>query len=368
MLFLSELGRLLAAGLLTLATVATGNTVLVQEGRVVDDDLYAAGGTVFIEGELEGDLVVLGSRVIITGVVHGDVTSIGGSTSVFGEVDGSVRTVSLSYSQSGSVGDDVLAIGRRAVIDGSVGGDALFYTWSATTRGAIGGSVLGEVVDRLMINGPVESVDAGAYRMQLGTQAVVTGAVAHNPGLVATYLPPLDSSVKISDSAQVPTVLDIPVASAPLVVRSGRWAVSTLFFLSTLFTAAGLVGLGRNWVDRSLQRAFSPLSFLIGLAVLILLPAIALLISLSVVLLPLGFVLFAAWVIFVLGGAAPVLIRVGTAMVKRPDALILGLVVGAVVWRLIRFVPFVGPIVWLVAAALGTGALVLALPRRLSAD
>jgi hypothetical protein len=72
----------------------------------------------------------------------------------------------------------------------------------------------------------------------------------------------------------------------------------------------------------------------------------------------------AAWVVLVLAGATPVLIRIGTALLQRPDSLVLGLVVGAVAWRVLRFIPWVGPILWLAAAALGTGALVMELQAR----
>ena len=367
MLFLSEVARVLATGLLTLATVATGNTVLIQEGRVVEDDLYAAGGTVFIEGELEGDLVVIGSRVIVTGTVRGDVTAVAGSLSVFGDVEGSVRVATLGYNQDGDVGDDVFAVGRRAVVSGDTGGDALFYTWNAASRGSVGGQVLGEVINRLEIDGPVGSVDAGAFRMELGDGAITSGTVAHNPGVLANFLG-MSSQVTVDPGASVGNVLDIPVASAPLVVRSAQWAFATLFFLATLFTGAVLIGTARGWVGRARERWTNLWAFPVGLATLALLPPLGFLLCLTVVLLPVGVMFLGLWVILVIGGAAPVLVDVGTRVLRRPESWVLGFLVAALAWRVIRFVPWIGPWVWLIVVCLGTGSLMLALPRRLFTD
>lgn len=364
MLFLSELAQLLLAGALTFATVATGDTVLVQEGRVVADDLYASGGTVFIEGEIDGDLVVLASRVIISGVVRGDVTSISGTTSILGQVEGSVRTVSLTYSQDAPVGDDVLAIGGRAILDGSIGGDALLYTWSANSTAAIEGSVLGEVVNRLRIDGAVGSVDAGAYRMELGPRAISRGAVAHNPGLLATFIDGFASQVVVDDAARVPTLIDLPVAAPPLVVRTGRWAVGILLFLAGLFTGALFIGLRPDWTRRAVAAALRPSAFFVGLLTMLLLPAVGVLIGMTIVLLPVAVVSLAFWAVMLVGGATPLLIRLGTAVLRRPGALVLGLLVGSLLWRLARIIPFAGPVLWLVAVSTGVGSFVLTMFGR----
>ncbi len=366
--FLSDFLGLILAGVMTVATVATGDTVLVQEGRVIEDDLYASGGTIFIEGEINGDLVALGQRVIVTGVVHGDVTTVSGTTSIFGQVDGSVRTLSLTYTQDSAVGDDVLALGWRARVDESVGGDAIFYTWSANVLADVGGSVFGEVMGRLFIDGAVDAVDAGAYRMELGPGASASGAVAHNPGLVATYIPGLTSTVTIDPSAQVATVVDLPVAAPPLVVRSGRWAISTLLFLSTVFTGSLFIGLAPAWTRRARFRTLRPLSFLTGLAVLVLAPVVAFLMALTVVLFPLGVILFAFWAVMLIGGAVPALIRLGTTVLRRPDAMVAGLALGALMWRVLQFIPLLGPLIWLVAVSAGTGSFVLAIVSRPDRD
>ncbi len=362
--FLSEFASLILAGVMTVATVATGNTVLIQEGRVVEDDLYASGGTIFIEGEINGDLVALGQRVIITGVVHGDVTTISGTTSIFGEVDGSVRTLSLTYSQNGPVGDDVLMLGGRAHLDDSVGGDAIFYSWSADARADVGGSVLGEVLGTLLIDGQVGSVDAGAFRMRVGPGASSSGAVAHNPGLVATYIPGVDSVISVDPEAQVATVIDLPIPSPPLVVRSGRWAIGTLLFLSTVLTGALFVGLYPAWTRRSVSRVLRPGSIALGLVALLFAPVLAFLMALTVVLLPVAVISLAFWAVMIIGGGTPVLIRTGTMILKRPDAMVAGLALGALLWRVLQFVPLLGPVLWLLVVAAGTGSFLTSMVAR----
>jgi len=67
---------------LTLATPALaahfrkGETFVVPEGETLDDDLYAVGATVAINGTVNGDVMVVARTVIIRGTVTGSVRTL----------------------------------------------------------------------------------------------------------------------------------------------------------------------------------------------------------------------------------------------------------------------------------------------------
>ena len=67
------------------------NQVIVTEGDVVAEDLYALGGRTIVEGTVQGDLIVLSGEVIVTGTVEGDVVGlVWGPARFTGEVGESV--------------------------------------------------------------------------------------------------------------------------------------------------------------------------------------------------------------------------------------------------------------------------------------
>lgn len=134
---------------------------LFQE-ETINDDVYAIGDTVIINGIVQGDLIVLADVVQVTGTITGDVYIIGskidlnaniyGSTFLFGNnttVEGllvqNVYLVSsfLNYSADtekdlfafflessikGSVGDDLRIAGMRTTVDSMVKGDMILLS------------------------------------------------------------------------------------------------------------------------------------------------------------------------------------------------------------------------------------------------
>src|SRR4030065_1178885 len=72
---------LLVTMLLTLSAVPvlafdarSGDTVTIDSGEVVDDDLYLAGSNIIIDGTVNGDVFAVGQTVAINGKVNGAVT------------------------------------------------------------------------------------------------------------------------------------------------------------------------------------------------------------------------------------------------------------------------------------------------------
>jgi cytoskeletal protein CcmA (bactofilin family) len=123
----------------------SGNEVVIPAGEQVTGDLYAAGGTVRIEGAVEGDLVATGGQVEITGEVGGDLIASGGNVRISGRVVGDVRVGAGQVTIDGSIGEDLLAGSGQLTISsgGEVGEDLVFGTGRTTMDGAVAGDVLG---------------------------------------------------------------------------------------------------------------------------------------------------------------------------------------------------------------------------------
>ncbi len=181
------------------ADTAVSDIVLIREDDVVDDDLYASGNKVNIQGRVEGDLVAAAfEEVRVDGVVTGDVLAATAIVIVNGEVGGSIRAAASRVEVGGKVGEDVVAAAVDLVVGGEVGGDVIVTAWSAQHRGAIRGDLMGNF-GRTTLGGSVEGdvqVSTRSLRVSNGAQvggdliyrsaaefdtgsAVVDGTVVH---------------------------------------------------------------------------------------------------------------------------------------------------------------------------------------------
>ncbi len=154
-----------------------GETYYLQSGTTVDDNLYAGGGTVGINGAVNGDLMAGGGSVSILGPVSGDVALAGGQISVNSQIGGDVRIAGGNITVMKSVaGDLVIAGGQISVLpDSSIGKDAKIFggtiNYSASTAGNL--EIRGGVV---LVDGPVAgNLSVYAEDVKLGPNAKISG-------------------------------------------------------------------------------------------------------------------------------------------------------------------------------------------------
>jgi cytoskeletal protein CcmA (bactofilin family) len=176
------LGLLVVLGALATAAPAaalefrTGGVVTVPAGTVVDDDLFAAGQSVTVAGQVNGDLYAFGQTVTVTGTVERDLLAAGQQITVDGVVNGDVRAAAQSVVINGRVEGNVTAAGQLLLLD---------------QRGQVGGSVVG-VGQTLNLLGSVgRGVTAGAETLHLG--GLVGGNVTADVGTLT-----LDPSARIA--------------------------------------------------------------------------------------------------------------------------------------------------------------------------
>jgi hypothetical protein len=240
---------------------STSDIVLVDEGAVIDDDLYAAGKRVVIFGRVNGDLVASAFEdVLIAGTVTGDVIGVAGSVIVTGTVGESVRMVAPRIQVDGEVGGDIVVLGWNTTVTGNVAGDAVIWAWRAATAGEIGGDLEGQT-RRLNLGGAVE----GDVDVTTRTLSVSEGTVV---GRDLGYRSP-QASAEV-DRAEVGGIV---VHRVPLAANVRIRALMVMAKL-VLGLVAAIVGLLVIWaIPRSAQRAEAAVatswwrSWLRGLAV-----------------------------------------------------------------------------------------------------
>lgn len=293
-----------AAGAERLASRAAADVVLVAEGDVVADDLYAAGQVITINGLVEGDLFFWAAdRLEINGEVTGNVTGAAGTMRINGQVGGSVRVVGWDLAAGGSVGRDLFGIGWRVAVDGAIGRDVLAWTRNLAAGGSVGRDIAGQAWGTALLAGGVgRDVDLTVDRLRVAAGADIAEDLVYRSPRSAT----------VSEQATVGGNL---IRRPPLVPNLSVGAASTALTIAVwlCYMIAGLLVIRLPGYGQAAQRVRARPWFSLGWGAATLLG------------LPLLFALF-LWVIIVFTGWN-LWIALGAALLGA--SLVLGLAIAA---------------------------------------
>ena len=350
------------------ADLRQGPSVTLGQGQTINDDIYAAGGTISIDGNVNGSVIAAGGTITVSGTVTRDVMVAGGTINVTGKVGGSIRAAGGNLTINGPVEQDVVVTGGTIDIasGGTIGRDLVIAGGTATVaapvarrvtvgagdvtlRGRVGGDVRGSV-DRLRLDGA-----------QIGGNLDYT---SDNPVVMAN-----GASVAGTTTRHTPTE------------RGTRGVAGG--FLGWLRGLIGIFALGvlllmllPRFSTRSIDtlRAEPWASLGIGAAILVVTPIVALIVLIVGLLLGgwwLGVLLIPLWILalaigyvvsgFLLGRL--IFARLGWGQYHDVLALLGGLFVLTVV----GLVPLLGWLVSLAAFVAGAGAVALVISRRAQA-
>lgn len=353
------------------ATFGAGEVYALSAGESLTDDLYAAGGTVSVSGAVRGDVLTAGGSVSISGAVEQDLLAAGGNVSLLGSVGDDARVAGGQVVVAGQVNDDLFVAGGvvhllpgsriggdlvvgggQVVLEGEVVGDVRIAGGAVTVNGLVGGAVAAEVDETISV-GPAARI-GGAFTYRAPEDAVVA-AEATVAG-ATTRLPPRTGGAEAADISAV------AAAFAGLGILS--FLLKLLGTLGTALVAVWLMRPGTQKLVAETAAAFWPTT-LRGFGAAILLPVGALVLVLSVVLSPIGGMLFAAFGLLLVAAKVLSGILFGSwlAMVfrkqKRPTVTMGSAALGTVLLSVLGLVPIVGWAFALVFWLAAFGALAL---------
>lgn len=352
-----------------LAERAAAATVLVREGDVVDEDLYAGGNRVLIEGTVKGDLVVAAFQTLeISGTVEGDVVGYSPLVVVTGSVGGSLRVAADVVRVEGDIGVDVFTGARSTVVTGSVGRDIQAWTLSLDVRARVGRDILGRVFDNARIAGVIErDVEITVRDLEVLAGTRIDGSLGYRS----------DQEADIAADVVVGRVL---TRRDPVTPNVRVQAIFTLTWILVVIAIAGLGFLLFWLMPRTLHMAIESVqtrtfvSLVVGFLVLVVPLALFIIIVVQVVDsspelalpsavigLPIGFLLLGMLLFGLLVSPVPVLTALGLKFTRGRRSALFGYLIGLLVWLLILIVPALRVFVTLLLAVLGLGAWTLGL-------
>ena len=193
---MKRLTYLLSVGLFMLTLVPTalaadfrgGDEVVVAADEVIEDDLYAGGATVTINGTVQGDVIASGRTVTVNGTVTGDLMAAAQSVLINGEVgdDARIAGAALTLGENARIKDDVIAAG---------------YSLETEAGSAVGGSLSFGGGQVLLAGSVTENLNVGAGGLEL------SGSVGGNvTAELGADTAPFDSRTFIPNLPAVPDV------------------------------------------------------------------------------------------------------------------------------------------------------------------
>ena len=338
--------------------------IVIGTTETIDDDLYAFGVNISINGTIKGDLIATGQNISVDGNVTGDVIAGGSSVSIRGQVGGSVRAAGQSLFIDGKIANDVVFGGREFELtaNGRVGRDALVAAANTTLSGQIGRDLQVGSASVKIDGGVGRNVLASVDRLQLTERATVGGTLKYtskNEAQIANT-----SSVKGAIQRETPDAGRAPLVTGPaaLVLDWVKGLIGLLilgilvvFFFPGFSRRAGEALVRSPWI-----------SLAVGALVLVGVPILAVLFFVLGILIGgwwIGLVVLALYGV-VLALSIPVAgVGVGGAILRltsRPVPVWLALLIGLVVLLLVALIPILGPLVFFIACLFGMGATVIA--------
>jgi hypothetical protein len=357
--------------LLTVAILLSGGTafaldfksnqeVLIPAGQVIDDDLFAAGSKVVIDGTVNGDVFAFAGEVVVRGRINGELFAFAGTVSTSDTIRGPARIFAGNIKQSGHIAGNYTVFGGKVRMIGSLGRDAAIRCGQADISGAVGRDLDLEAKQASVSGAVGNDASLRARSLTLGKLAVGRDLVYKTP---ARFDLPADVVARGKTAWE-----ELPVAK-PHASKSARRGIGLflrwIWFLGALVVGLILIAVSRKQsliISETIKTKFwQSLGF--GALWLTLLPIAAIIAGLTLVGLPLAvFGLFAYCAVLYLGAVffGLLLGRMTLALFKKPDASpYLAFVIGITILFVLTLLPFLGIAVRLFVAVAGGGAAVL---------
>lgn len=338
--------------------VSNNNGDIIVPAGESHRNLYSAGQTVTVDANTLGDLAVAGQTVVINGNVERSLFAAGRTLNVRGDVGDHLRVAAEFVTISGHVSGDVMVAGseititKDAVVDGGVYGAATDLTIDGVVKGEVKASA-----NKLLITGSTGSITAYST-VKLASTAKVNGSLTYHWNDQSDLSK--DNGATVTGKTTFLKMIAQPnhfaafVTFASLAALIG-WIILGLLVIFLLSKQAQKV------VDQALGAPAAAAGY--GLAVLFLLPIIGVILAITIVGLPISFLIGLVWLLLITVGSLLGKITLGAAIYKlftknqayTVSWLTLG--IGIIASVLLGLVPVLGGLVKFVFLLLGVGAL-----------
>ncbi len=345
--------------------------IVVEKGEIINRDFFAAGETVTISGIVNGDVYVAGGTVSVDGTINGDLLAGAGIITLLGDVSDDVRVGGGNVLINGTIGKNLtvgggsVTITSEAIIDGSllafagtldvkgpIGKEANVFAGQALIGNQVGGDLKGSI-EELVLTSEARILGDLEYESKkeadIDEDAIISGET--------TRKLPEKREAQIEKFAPELRPAILGITAIGLYLKFFSFVVSFLFGLLFLYLfpkraqEISKILTSRPW--RSLG---------VGLLAMVLFPVALLLLAITIVGIPLMLLIIPLFVFLLYFSKIFTSLVVGRYILLRfkiKKSWNWALLVGLIIYYLLRLVIIISPITVFVFTTLGLGAFLL---------
>ncbi|OIO48060.1 MAG: hypothetical protein AUJ28_00055 [Parcubacteria group bacterium CG1_02_37_51] len=336
---------------------ANSDSFYLQEDEVYNANLYRAGTTLDIAGEVNGDVYLAGQSINISGHIRGDVIAAGEVIKIDGIVDGNIRVAGRDITIGADVKRSVTAVGQSIFIndDAKIGATVLTFGQNIEMRGSISGN-LDAAGETIFITGDLTHTNLfDVDNLKLSDAAEIRGNLNY-------------TSYQEADIAEGTTIGGIinyeqaKTSTAPIYNASFFW--NKLLKLLRWF----LIGLLLLWLVKGYTLEITakmkddPAKIILwGVLFFVVTPLVAIVLMISVIGIPLALMIMAIYVIALYIAKIFAALLVGQWVSKKFNwsfALPWQFLLGLVIYLILVSLPWIGGALVIIALWWGLGGMI----------
>lgn len=350
-----------------------GDSVYVPKDEVIEGNLYAVGSNLTIEGKVTGDVICAGQSINITGEVAGDVICAGQSISINGNIGGNLRLAGNAINFNGQVERNGMLIGSSVVTAASstIGWDLLVLGNIFELNGNIGRDLYGRSGQVSLAGQIGKNLDLNFSASNNNDKPLIIAGTAKIGGQVK-YKSIKNAMIDSDAAIKGEVIHNFPAAAAKKsnLADLAWWWGKLISLFSALVIGLVLISFWREPVikitDLMLNKTGSAFGW--GILALLLTPLIVIVLLITIIGLPLAFILLALWLIALYASKILVGILIGRRLInnylpKQKDSLILAMIIGILIMYLIFALPIIGLFISLLAMLWGLGGIMLTIKK-----
>ena len=343
--------------------VSSEETVTIASDQVVDDDLYVGGPTLEMAGVINGDLYIGAGTVDISGKVKGDILAGGGIINISGKVGGNVRVAGGQITiKTAEISGSVTTFGGSVSIDENtkIGGGVLLGAGMVDidadiNRGIVGGA------GTLSIGGKVgKEIKVAADTLTIKKTAEIASDISYTS---ENEIEVAEGSIVFGKVSQIfPPKTELPKGLPGVARRVGFgfkvWAFFAAFLIGSVliyFTPRHTETIAMRILEKPWQ------SLLWGFLVTVLICPAFVLLMITGIGIPLGFILLGVFILGLYLAKIFIGLLFGRSLFeflgKKETNVYLSLALGLAVYYVLASLPIVGPFVVLATLLFGLGSL-----------
>lgn len=343
--------------------IRSDENISVNAGEIVEDTFVAFGRTVRIDGEVTGDLIAFAQSIEINGAVLGDIIAFGRTIEVDGRAGGGFAGFGQVIRIGDSIGQSVYGFGQsiRSSRDATIEGDLFAFGENISVGSSVGRNVT-VFGSTLTLSGEVKR------DVTFGGRLATVQSSASIGGNLDVKLPD-EENLAVHSAATVAgeTIVDFPRPGQEEEEEDGMLSAWTIAWTALWLVTAFLSGLLLLWALPALRRV--PLDSLagiltsagLGFVLVTATPVLAVVLAVTLIGLPAGLVIAAAWALSLYVSKIVVAHFLGNALLrpKQRDvrSMLLPLLVGLVLVLIAVSLPYVGWVINLLLVIIGLGAM-----------